>query len=148
MNNKKAVIFDRNTGEYLDVELAKPKRVNYTYVGGFVVLSIDGIRLLQMEHVTGRLREVVDSLMMRLRGNVVIQTSLRSLGTELGIEKGNLSRMLRRLEASNVIFRREGTMYLNPHVAFKGTALQQRQAVKEWDGWHRPQPVSHTEQVA
>ena len=140
---KQAVIFDRHTGEFMPVELAKTRKAIYTYMGGFVVISIEGIRMIQRERITGRLREVVDALCVRLYGNVVTDASISSLANEMGIDRSNLSKLIGRLEQARIIMRgtRRGTMYFNPHIAFRGSALLQRAAVREWDAAHRPTPV-------
>ena len=136
----KAVIFDSHTGETLEVEIAQPAKVHYTWVGGFMLLSMDGIRMIQRAHLRGRDLGVLLSMMRQLRGNLVATATMRSLGHEMGMDAPAVSRAIGRLVSAGLVRRGDvrGVIWLNPHIGFKGTARQQRFAVREWDAANRP----------
>lgn len=108
-----------------------------------MILSIDGLRMLRKARLSASTMNVLYLLLEDVRGNQVIVPALRQLADMLGMDAPSISRAISSLEASAIVQRvGRGGLRINPHIGFRGTALQQRAAVREWDGEHRPVAVA------
>jgi Crp-like helix-turn-helix domain len=140
------VFFDR-TGVVVPVVVPNAPRPQrgpmYSYIGGFVVVSIDGMRKLAKMRLGGQTLRVLFCLFERLDGNVVHNAPTMLLADRLGVANSSVSRALTELEGIGVIKRGlvRGVLILNPHYGFLGSAVAQRKAVKEWDADNKPIPV-------
>lgn len=143
MRTLRAEIIDRSTGDVADVEFSPANKVKFTWVGGWMLLSFDGIRMIEMAKLRGQSLSVLLCMMRHLKLNTVHNLPMSEVASLVGIDRPAVSRALVQLEQAGLVMRGNvrGTVYLSPHVGFRGSALQQRAAVKEWDLAHQPVPV-------
>jgi hypothetical protein len=140
-----AAVFDPRTSEVLPVEVQKRKRGPlYTYVGGFMVISVDGLRVIARMRLQGTTMRVLMLLYANLDGCVVHSVSTTAIADRLGVVNSAVSRALTQLELAGLVRRSQvrGVIYVNPNFAFSGSAVKQRTAVKEWDEQMRPREVA------
>ena len=105
-----------------------------------MVLSFDGLRMIQRARLTGQVRSVLDCFFERLEGNIISDAKHGSVAGQLNISPSCVSRAISELEHFDIVQRTKarGVMLLNPHVGFKGSTVAQRAAVRQWDAAHRP----------
>lgn len=151
MSRRPITIVDDKTGESLGVTVPKGRPgARYSYVGGFVVISVDGIRLIQMAGVRGRSLELLWALIKRVRGNVVSNASSVALCEELDMDSPNVSRCLNNLIRAGMVMRgaTRTELFINPYIGYRGNSGQQRAAVRDWDEAHKPVPVLDQDKMA
>jgi hypothetical protein len=143
----KETLFFRKDGESIPVVVPREPRKQrgpmYSYIGGFVVLSIDGLRQLARMRLQGGTLRVLLCVLEHLSGNVVYKLPTSTIAGRLGVVDSAVSRSLMQLEEAGIVRRGpvRGVITLNPHYGFLGSAVAQRSAVKEWDANNRPVPV-------
>ena len=149
MARRRLTVFDSTTGEVVGLQVTKPQsnRPRYTYVGGFMIISIDGLSMIRKSRITLSSTHVLYLLLGQMVGNQVIIPSLRQMADTLGMDAPAVSRAISKLESAGILTRAgRGGVLINPHIGFRGTALQQRASVREWDTAH--QPIAVPSQVA
>jgi hypothetical protein len=136
-----ASAINQKTGELIPLEVAQKRRGPlYTYIGGFMVISVDGIRVIVKMRLQGVTMRVLMLLFANLDGCVVHSLSSAAIADRLGVVNSAVSRALTQLENVGLIRRGEvrGVIQVNPNFAFHGSAIKQRNAVKDWDAQNRP----------
>ena len=140
-NVKKIGFFDKESGEYCEsyVAVIQPKRRN-GFDGGWAAMAQTALDFLADNRKS--LGEEGFAVFAKLIGQMshenFIQVNQTELGKELGMQRQNVQRAIKRLMALGVMLEgpkvgRCRTYRLNPHVGWKGSAANHKKALKSAD---------------
>ena len=131
-------IYDRRTGEKLEglPTLCRPRQWN-GFGDRWLAMSMDAARELALDpRLQGQDLRVLLLLMYRLDFENWLRVSQADLAAELGMQKQNLSRAIRRMVEAQVLL--EGpkvgtskTYRLNPAYGWRGSAKKHREALRD-----------------
>lgn len=131
MNDRK--VFNKYVGEAIDdmkkkmgvfndkkVEVTGANRKMNTF-NEYVCVFITNLNRI-IKHYNLRMQEirVLLQILEYMRFGNLISLSLKTLSEDTGMDKGNISRSMKRLKETGVIVEDRGSLYFNPHIVFKG----------------------------
>lgn len=128
---------DTETGELIGgfVAVIQPKRRN-GFGDGWIAMSQTAMTAIRKAGLQGRDYEVLFALLEVLDFENLIQVSQVELAQELGMQKPNLSRSIKRMVDIGILLEgpkigRSKTFRLNPSFGWKGSAKGHTDALKE-----------------
>lgn len=106
---------------------------SYTF-GGFVLYSFQGIMDVRRMGLTGRERDLMDTILLKVEhNNLAPGVFWNDIAFEFKVGPHLIRRMAARLHNLGLIDKSSrGAVYVNPNYWFKGSAKEQKQAVFKW----------------
>ena len=137
MGSRRLVQYDQDTGEVMDGSLVYvAKRTPHPYGANMMQVNQDWLaEFAARKDVSGRTLRVFLLLASKCDFENWLHVSQIEIGTELGLNKSDVTRAIQQLEDLGVIHRgpkmgRSNSFKFNPHAGWKGKVVKLRPAIE------------------
>jgi DNA-binding transcriptional regulator YhcF (GntR family) len=120
---------NRRTGEFEDFNVVRVEDADFNFDKFWVSQILTAID----EFGNQKVKLLLFLIQNRERSNNVVIKTIRELEKLTGISKDTISKTLKILEQNGIIKRKTGVIFLSPNVVFKGTHLNRRRILLEYN---------------
>lgn len=140
MMNKNAAEILTNTAEKLQEKMEEkefspnvfvvPDKVHY--LNEFVLIFVANFEIIIEEYsLTKNDIRVIFKILNNMKFGNLISLSNSTLAKELGIDKSNISKIIKKLRKTELIIEKDGSLFFNPHIATKGNMNEKDEDKKQ-----------------